>query len=134
MIRFTWKAATAKCTTCCSLGQQYVIHFSYARAASPVSPSRTLCSRLLYLSPSLSLSSFSVILSRSFGYHGAFHTGRWIFPRYGDAHRFSRSEIERNGPFELETARLDRRKPIAIMAGYTAENVYRMFPNFTDKP
>lgn len=37
VIRFTWKAGTAKCTTCCRLGQQYVIHFSQARATSLLS-------------------------------------------------------------------------------------------------
>ena len=36
VIRFTWKAKRAKCTTRCNTGQQYVIHFN--RTRSPFAP------------------------------------------------------------------------------------------------
>lgn len=43
VIRFTWKAKRAKCTTRCNTGQQYVIHFNRTRClalrCAPPSPS-----------------------------------------------------------------------------------------------
>lgn len=142
VIRFTWKAATAKCTTCCSLGQQYVIHFSYARAASPASSSRTLYSRLLYLSLPLVCSLFllppvahslPLVCSRPFGHHECVPHGSVDFPRYGDA-------IDSRDPKSKEMDRSGTKPRVLIVVSRsrswqdTRQKVYRMLPRFADKP
>ena len=45
VIRFTWKAKRAKCTTRCNTGQQYVIHFNRTRCLA-LRPPSSLCTPL----------------------------------------------------------------------------------------